>query len=127
MALYSYPSLSISNCVTVKLTDRNYIIWKSQFESFLSSQMLLCFVNGAAKRPSQTIPVKNSACLTEEVKNPDFQAWFRSDPVVRAWLLCCCNSYGRFGNSRGRGFFSTSRREFYQQISSSTKPFHCFR
>lgn len=87
MELYSYPPLSISNCVTIKLTERNYLLWKSQFESFLRSQMLLGFVTGDIKKPAETIPVRNKEGFIEEVSNPDSEAWCRSDQVVTAWLL----------------------------------------
>jgi len=82
MDLYTLPSLNISNCVTVKLTDRNYILWKSQFESFLSGQGLLGFVNGAYAAPTGTVSGPQDAGVTEAIPNPDYQAWFRSDQVV---------------------------------------------
>lgn len=87
MELYSLPSLNISNCVTVKLTERNYILWKSQFESFLSGQGLLGFVNGAVSAPLSTVPGPQNNGVTEAVSNPEHQAWLRLDQVVMAWLL----------------------------------------
>jgi len=35
LELYNPPSLKIVNSVTVKLTERNYLLWKKQFEAFL--------------------------------------------------------------------------------------------
>ncbi|XP_010431094.1 PREDICTED: uncharacterized protein LOC104715382 [Camelina sativa] len=88
MEPYFSPSLHISNCVTIKLTEQNYIIWKSQFESFLRTQALLGFVNGAAKPPDETIPIRNNKDgRVEDILNPDFESWSRSDQVVKAWLL----------------------------------------
>ncbi|XP_010451596.1 PREDICTED: uncharacterized protein LOC104733741 [Camelina sativa] len=88
MDLYSTPSLHISNCVTLKLTEQNYIIWKSQFESFLKTQDLFGFVNGAFKSPEEKIPIcNNKDGKVETVPNPDFESWSRSDQVVKAWLL----------------------------------------
>ena len=87
MEIYSCPSLDISNCVTVKLTDRNYLLWKSQFESFLSGQGLLGFVTSAISVPASTIPVPHIEGHTDTAANPDFQAWHRSDQVVKSWLL----------------------------------------
>ncbi|XP_010495343.1 PREDICTED: uncharacterized protein LOC104772425 [Camelina sativa] len=85
---YSSSSLHISNCVTIKLTEQNYFIWKSQFESFLRTQSLLGFVNGAAKPPSEKIPIRNNNNgKVEDILNPDFESWSRSDQVVKAWLL----------------------------------------
>ncbi|XP_019085494.1 PREDICTED: uncharacterized protein LOC109126415 [Camelina sativa] len=88
MDLYSTPSLHISNCVTLKLTEQNHIILKSQFESFLKTQALFGFVNGAHKPPTETIPIRNNKDgKIEDVPNPDFESWSRSDQVVKAWLL----------------------------------------
>lgn len=70
MEIYSQPTLNISDCVTIKLTERNYLLWKSQFEAFLSGQGLLGFINGAFKKPL-----------------PDHVAWTRSDQIVLSWLL----------------------------------------
>ncbi|CAL9248911.1 unnamed protein product [Arabidopsis halleri] len=87
MKLYSSPSLQISNCITIKLTEQNYIIWKSQFESFLRTQALLGHVNGSIRRPMEFIPVVNNEGLTEQIVNPDFQVWAKADQVVMSWLL----------------------------------------
>ncbi|XP_019096292.1 PREDICTED: uncharacterized protein LOC109130752 [Camelina sativa] len=85
--LYSPPTLHISNCVTVKLTEKNYLLWKTQFESFLSGQNLLGFVNGAFPQLLASIPVLAIDGQVSHVTNPDFLAWHRADKVVRAWLL----------------------------------------
>ncbi|CAL9238119.1 unnamed protein product [Arabidopsis halleri] len=87
MELFSLPRLNISNCVTVKLTDRNYILWKTQFESFLSGQGLLGFVTGAISAPESTIPVPHREGFPDTAPNLDYQSWSRSDQVVMAWLL----------------------------------------
>jgi len=89
--LYSPPVLHISNCVTVKLNEQNYSLWKTQFESFLSGQNLLGFVNGSLKPPLATTPFNNIDGLTTEVPNPEYHTWNRSDQVVRAWLLGSLN------------------------------------
>lgn len=87
MDLYSYLTLSITNCATVKLTERNYILWKCQFEYFLSGQELLGFVTASTPAPASTIIVPGIDGTTSEMVNPDHQAWTRSDQVSRAWLL----------------------------------------
>lgn len=84
MDFYGQPSMNISNCVSIKLIERNYLLWKRQFESFLAGQSLLGFINGAIKKPPATLHMPN---LEEEVQNPDYTAWNRSDQVVRSWVL----------------------------------------
>lgn len=82
----SAPTLSISHCVTLKLSSKNYLLWKTQFESFLSSQSLLGFVNGTLPRPSPTVTVRNEDAVVEEA-NPEFAKWVRKDQLVMAWLF----------------------------------------
>ncbi|XP_010490036.1 PREDICTED: uncharacterized protein LOC104767752 [Camelina sativa] len=86
MELYSQPVLNISNYVTVKLTERNYLLWKMQFESFLSRQGLLGFVNGSTPQPEPTLTTHITSYDTV-TPNPAYQAWIWSDQVVRVWLL----------------------------------------
>ena len=85
--IHAQPKLNISNCVTIKLTERNYIHWKRQFESFLSGVDLLGFVNGSNPAPLPSIPVPKVAGGFREVPNPDYQQWVRSDQIVQAWLV----------------------------------------
>lgn len=85
--LYAQPQLDISNCVTLKLTERNYIHWKRQFESFLSGVGLLSFVNGGSPEPIPLIHVPNISGGYRDVPNPDHQQWVRSDQIVQAWLV----------------------------------------
>lgn len=82
---YPFPSnVHVLSSVTLKLTS-NYLLWKTQFESLLSSQKLLGFVNGATV-PPPTRPVNNNNVPREE-PNPQYEAWFCSDQLVRSWLF----------------------------------------
>ena len=83
---FSTPSLSISYCVTLKLSSSKYLLWKTQFESFLSSQSLLGFVNGSSQRPTPTTTVRTGDTVTEEA-NPEFVKWIHKDQLVMAWLF----------------------------------------
>ncbi|XP_010479820.1 PREDICTED: uncharacterized protein LOC104758627 [Camelina sativa] len=87
MASYSVPSLNISNCVTVTLTQKNYILWKSQFESFLAGQGLLGFVNGSIPAPNTTAVATSLDGTRTESTNPEFSTWYRTYQVVKSWLL----------------------------------------
>lgn len=87
MELYSVPSLNISNCVTVTLTEKNYILWKSQFESFLDGQGLLGFVTGSIPAPNQTSVVSDIDGSTSRQivwSNPSFLV--RSLKTYLVWL-----------------------------------------
>ncbi|XP_010424251.1 PREDICTED: uncharacterized protein LOC104709311 [Camelina sativa] len=84
--LVSASSLNISQCVTLKLSSNNYLLWKTQFESFLSSQNLLGYVNGGTPRPPSTVTVRSGE-TTSEAPNPNFHTWMRNDQLVLAWLF----------------------------------------
>ena len=86
LTTFSPSAISISQCVTLKLTETNYLLWKTQFESFLSSQMLLGYVTGATPRPSPTSPIRNGDTVTE-APNPEFLKWVRNDQNVLTLLF----------------------------------------
>ena len=84
---YPFPkNIHVLNSVTLKLNDSNYLLWKTQFESLLSSQKLLGFVNGAAAPPAATCVVVHGTENVEE-NNPLFDSWFCTDQLVRSWLF----------------------------------------
>ena len=77
--------LTITQCVTLKLNDSNYLSWKFQFEQFLNSQSLLGYVTGATPRPSPTVSVTNGEIVTETA-NPAYAKWVQTDQRIMAWL-----------------------------------------
>ncbi|CAA7017412.1 unnamed protein product, partial [Microthlaspi erraticum] len=71
---YPFPSnVHVLSSVTIKLNDSNYLLWKTQFESLLSSQKLIGFVNGGLTAPPETSPL--------------YESWFCTDQLVRSWLF----------------------------------------
>lgn len=82
----SMPSLSISQCVTLKVKSSSYLLWKTKFESFLSGQSLLGFINGGSVQPAPTFTVCEGDVVTEQA-NPEFQKWMHNDQLVIAWLF----------------------------------------
>ncbi|XP_010484877.1 PREDICTED: uncharacterized protein LOC104763169 [Camelina sativa] len=83
---FSSAPLSISQVVTLKLIESNYLLWKNQFESFLSPQLLLGYVNGSISRLETTRSVTGVVGVTIE-PNPDFTKWVRNDQLVVAWIF----------------------------------------
>lgn len=87
MTVYPFPSkVHVVSSVTLKLNDSNYLLWKTQFESLLSSQKLLGFVNGVITPPPQTRTVVQDNVNVEEA-NPQYESWFCTDQLVRSWLF----------------------------------------
>lgn len=76
---YPFPdNIHVSSSVTIKLTDSNYLLWKTQFESLLFCQKLIGFVNGVVTAPSKTNTAINGDTTTE-VPNPLYESWFCTD------------------------------------------------
>lgn len=49
---YPFPiHVNISNFVTIKLAEDNFLLWQAQFYRFLRSQDLFGFVNGEISPP----------------------------------------------------------------------------
>ena len=82
---HSASNLTINQCVTLKLKDDNYLIWKLLFEQFLSSQMFLGYVTGAQPHPPETITVRNGD-QDVEAANPEFIRWVQKDQLIMAWI-----------------------------------------
>lgn len=81
----SVTRLTITQVVTLKLKEGNYLLWKLQFEQFLSSQMLLGYINGAQPRPPETTTVRTGEEVTE-APNPEFTKWLQKDQLILAWI-----------------------------------------
>ncbi|KAG7539479.1 Ribonuclease H-like superfamily [Arabidopsis suecica] len=83
---FTSATLFISQCVTLKLNETNYLSWKLQFEQFLNSQLMLGYVTGALSRPSPTVAVQNGDQITE-ANNPEFLKWMQTDQLIMAWIF----------------------------------------
>lgn len=78
-------ALTITQVVTLKLKEGNYLLWKLQFEQFLSSQTLLGYITGEQTRPPETTMVRNGDVNTETA-NPEFTKWLQKDQLILAWI-----------------------------------------
>ena len=83
------PSNSISSSAhhtfSVKLTPRNYLAWKTQFNPLLNYQNLTGFVDGSTIAPSKTI--KDSSTPPTEISNPEYETWYKKDQMFHSWIL----------------------------------------
>ncbi|PKI60594.1 hypothetical protein CRG98_019070 [Punica granatum] len=64
---------NITNLITITLTQRNYIVWKSLFSTFLLSRDLFSYVDGS------------HPCL--EHTNSTYAVWMRTDQHLRSWIF----------------------------------------
>ncbi|KAF8395628.1 hypothetical protein HHK36_019578 [Tetracentron sinense] len=77
----------------IKLTQSNYLLWRTQMLGLIKSQDLTSFINGEAPTPSETITAPDSSPSSGQkvITNPDFIAWRRADRLLRRWITGTLN------------------------------------
>lgn len=81
---YPYPSqLNVGNFVSIKLTQTNYLLWKTQMLGLIESQNLVGFIDGEYPQPDQQI--LSSDGKSQET-NPEYVRWRNSDRLLRGWI-----------------------------------------
>lgn len=78
-----FPSLATPTTnysFSIKLTPRNYLLWKTQFTPFLNYHNLSGFINGTTPVPSMTI--LDPANSDNSISNPVYSTWFQRDQLV---------------------------------------------
>ncbi|OVA07702.1 hypothetical protein BVC80_1827g65 [Macleaya cordata] len=75
------PSWNINNLVTVRLTEENYLLWRSQIFPALRGYNLLGFVDETRICPPEFIEIDGK--LQE---NEKFDDWIRQDQMILSWI-----------------------------------------
>ncbi|XP_019200071.1 PREDICTED: uncharacterized protein LOC109193672 [Ipomoea nil] len=70
---------SAHHFVSLKLTHRNYLYWRTQIIQFLHGQRLLGFIDGSRPCPAPVI-----AAATP---NPAYKAWIEQDASILSLLI----------------------------------------
>ncbi|KAF7149901.1 hypothetical protein RHSIM_Rhsim02G0228300 [Rhododendron simsii] len=84
---YPYPcQINVANFVSLRLTETNYLLWRTQILSLIESQDVLGFVDGGEPMPSRYLQNSSEKAEKEKALNPDFQAWVKTDRLVKAWI-----------------------------------------
>jgi len=73
--------VNISNFVTIKLAEDNFLLWQAQFHRFLQSQDLFGFINGETPSPAQMLQVEIEG-QEFEIVNPDHTDWVKTDQLI---------------------------------------------
>ena len=82
----STPSVSTTNhTLSIKLTSRNYLTWKTQFQPLLNYHKLSGFIDGSAPSPSTTIPSITNP--NTEDPNPAYAEWYQKDQLLLSWIF----------------------------------------
>jgi len=83
---YPFPiHVNISNFVTIKLAEDNFLLWQAQIHRFLKSQELFGFVNGDITPPPQMLQSIVERGEAEAI-NPDYIDWTKTDQLVSSWI-----------------------------------------
>ncbi|GAV77188.1 UBN2_3 domain-containing protein, partial [Cephalotus follicularis] len=81
------PSSSLNHAhhfLSLKLTTKNYLLWKTQLVPFLCVQKLLGFVDGSNRCPPLTVSVHGH---TDNQPNPATIAWQEQDQLLLSLLV----------------------------------------
>ncbi|KAF3785109.1 hypothetical protein EJ110_NYTH29082 [Nymphaea thermarum] len=85
-AKYPYPStVNVANFVSIKLSHKNFLLWKTQILGLIESQDLFGFIDGSIPTPASTIETTENGEVVRR-PNPDFSASKKSDCLLRGWI-----------------------------------------
>ncbi|XP_019171918.1 PREDICTED: uncharacterized protein LOC109167353 [Ipomoea nil] len=83
---------SAHHFVSIKLTSRNFLFWRTQLVPFLKGQELLGFVTGETPCPAPTVTSptptdSSSGVASTQLPNPDYKHWVRQDASILSLLV----------------------------------------
>ncbi|XP_019155725.1 PREDICTED: uncharacterized protein LOC109152480 [Ipomoea nil] len=82
---------SAHHFVSIKLTTRNYLFWRTQLIPFLRGQGLLSFVDGTTPCPPALVVSTPAAGTSDEATstaaNPAFSVWTQQDQSILSLLI----------------------------------------
>ncbi|KAF3774051.1 hypothetical protein EJ110_NYTH53994 [Nymphaea thermarum] len=85
-AKYPYPSnVNVANFVSIKLSHKNYLLWKTQMFGLIESQDMMGFIERQISIQTSTIEIVENG-EARSVPNPEFLAWKKSDRLLRGWI-----------------------------------------
>lgn len=81
-------SLNVANFVSIKLTQTNSLLWKTQMLGLIESQDMIRFINGELSIPDRRVTdsTMKDASATKEIDNPSYLVWRRSDHLLCGWI-----------------------------------------
>ena len=78
----SLPTSSTTNhSLYIKLTSRNYLTWKTQFQPLLYYHKLNGFIEGSTPTPPST------NATNPDNPNPAFVEWYEKDQLLLSWIF----------------------------------------
>ena len=85
---YLYPAtLNVGNFVSIKLSQNNYLLWKTQIMGLIESQDMIGFIDGGLPIPKPHVKVSSDEVYDETFEtNSDFLAWKKYDRLLCGWI-----------------------------------------
>lgn len=80
----SFLISNITNLISVKLDNHNYLLWKSQFLPVLRAHGLLGFVDGSCCCPPEFM-IDSIGNVTKDI-NPHYITWIQQDQNILCWI-----------------------------------------
>lgn len=82
-ASFGHP---LSTVLTVKLDEKNYLLWRGMVLAILRGQKVDGYVLGTKAKPSEYIEVSTDSGKKLE-PNPAFEEWMTVDQALFGWLF----------------------------------------
>ncbi|KAF6147395.1 hypothetical protein GIB67_041215 [Kingdonia uniflora] len=79
-----FSSPNVHPFLPIKLSETNYLLWKSQFIPLLKGYNLYDYVTDASSYPTQFLSDKDGVPGTQ---NPAYTSWYRKDQLLLSWIL----------------------------------------
>ena len=81
--------INITNQLTVKLTEENYLFWRAQVLTALRSHGLMHFISKEFSAPPAEIvnPRAGEVGAPAKIPNPAYTAWYQQDQAILSAFL----------------------------------------
>jgi hypothetical protein len=74
----AFASIPIHHAITIKLTKKNYLLWRAQLLPYLRSTNLMGYLDGSTPAPAKQV-ASSTAVRAELVSNPAYTDWYNQD------------------------------------------------
>jgi hypothetical protein len=90
-SMASIISLNVANFVTLKLTPKNYPMWREQMLALAKSQDMVELLTSEKMKPTMytnvTTERTSTSEATEQQISEDFLKWRKEDRLLRGWII----------------------------------------
>jgi hypothetical protein len=78
----------ITNSITIRLSNDNYIYWRTQVVPILLTNLIYGFIDGTLLCPSETVPnTDKTVGAPPTIDNPLYSAWHQQDQAILSAIV----------------------------------------